>query len=248
MSGQKNHFSLTVQLQNIILRRNARRKNNGARLAFHFRLPVSTSVQVVIHSLVTMKCSGMHANTVCCAGVHIQEKKKKKRNKLTALVYSCLTYCSFWRLNIELERQLSGVWAGFRLTKHLRWLNPSWTQLNSGPLNSDIRRKGNIREPCHIQVSFPLSANSTLHYSEFYLEHNNTWRKKNIPRIIISKYASICSPTFFFPRLKMTQFTSLFKSLSPTARFAMCTCCFPNYVIPFFIIRLLLVNDHQKNK
>lgn len=29
MSGQKNHFSLTVQLQNIILRRNARRKNNG---------------------------------------------------------------------------------------------------------------------------------------------------------------------------------------------------------------------------
>lgn len=105
MSGQKNHLSLTVQLQNIILRRNARRKNNGARLTLSLRLPTSTSVQVVIHRLVTMKCSGMHANTVCCASVHIQRKK------LTAQVYLFLTYCSFWHLNTELERQLNGVWA-----------------------------------------------------------------------------------------------------------------------------------------
>lgn len=39
MSGQKNHLSLTVQLQNIILRRNARRKNNGPQFAFHLVFP-----------------------------------------------------------------------------------------------------------------------------------------------------------------------------------------------------------------
>lgn len=36
MSGQKNHLSLTVQLQNIISQRNAGRKNNGPGFTFHF--------------------------------------------------------------------------------------------------------------------------------------------------------------------------------------------------------------------
>lgn len=121
MSGQKNHFSLTVQLQNIILRRNARRKNNGPWAHLSLPLPISTSVQVVIHSLVTMKCSGMHANTVCCASVHIQ--KKNWLHKYIYVLHTVVLTFEYW---IGKTAEWSLSWFPYQ-HQHLRWLNPSWT-------------------------------------------------------------------------------------------------------------------------
>lgn len=92
MSGQKNHFSWTVQLQNIILRRNARRKNNGPRLACHSVLPYQ-------HLYKLQPTVWSPWNAVECMLIPYAVQVSTFRNKsnqiirLTAQVYSCLTYC-----------------------------------------------------------------------------------------------------------------------------------------------------------
>lgn len=48
-----------------------------------------------------MRRSGMHANTVCCASVHIQEKIGKKIDRTSVVM-------SYTLSNIELERRLNG--------------------------------------------------------------------------------------------------------------------------------------------
>lgn len=81
MSGQKNHLSLTVQLQNIISQRNAGRKNNGTWVRVSLHRSESTSVQVVVFSL---------GSTVGCMLIQLAVRVFRK---LTALIYLCQTFC-----------------------------------------------------------------------------------------------------------------------------------------------------------
>lgn len=81
MSGQKNHLSLTVQLQNIISQRNAGRKNNGTWVRASLHRSESTSVQVVVFSL---------GSTV--ERMLIQFAVRVFRT-LTAPIYLCRTFC-----------------------------------------------------------------------------------------------------------------------------------------------------------
>lgn len=180
----------SVKLYSYIIssrRRNARRKNDGPQFTFHF-LSVSTSVQVVIPGLESMKRGGIYANAVRCASVHIKKNYCTNISMPNKLHVRHLHY-----VYLNLERQVSAVEAGFHapnisgVVSSLKTFG-FWTYCDPDTQMVTFLLNGNIKAPGYIQSFFTISATSVLLFFFFVVswwEHNSAL--KNIPKFIICK-------------------------------------------------------------